>query len=297
MQSANKATQTLALRIGLLELAIVLVGLIFVRKEIYLHGQFNAMFLQWQEYAILFLIFLDGACRGFAERLTNGKFLSPFRNRALRFLLPLTLFLFVACASLCDQVNWAAMHQQWWRDAGVLILASGVFLSIRELKTRPKGLEIAASDSAVFLLPKSFVSEDPDQDSVTASNNAHGSAGVPPAFAVPSSKKTDPSNNDAPGNNDAAIAAVATANPASNADIVPEGPWKSVRYPDRSAILIELVGISMALAAWLPLLTLPGLIVAFKWEIADLEAFRIRKLGQKYINYAEETWFLIPYIY
>jgi len=126
--------------------------------------------------------------------LTNGKFLSPFRNRALRFLLPLTLFLFVACASLCDQVNWRQMHQQWWRDAGVVnFLLLEFFFRLESSKPDQKDWKIAASDSAVFLLPKSFVSEDPDQDSVTASNNAHGSAGVPrPLFAVPLLAKKRP---------------------------------------------------------------------------------------------------------
>jgi len=61
MQLPTKLTQTLALRNRVAGARDSFSRLIFVRKEIYLHGQFNAMFLQWQEYAILFLIFLDGA--------------------------------------------------------------------------------------------------------------------------------------------------------------------------------------------------------------------------------------------
>jgi hypothetical protein len=375
MQAASKAARTLALRIGLLELAIVLIALIFVRKEIYLHGQFNALFLQWQEYAVLIMIFIDGACRGFAECATNGQYLSPFRKPAVRVLLTLTLFLFLACATMCDKANMAAIHQQWWRDAGVFVFALGVFVSIVELRNRPKGLEIASSDSAIFALHNSFidgdVNESPSYDGerrsgaagntiTTADNNTVtfganavsraddsvvragklatdvtdlvASPGVVTGSVADETSPAVSTNSEVGDNLDLKISSeskpcnsgdgVARGDmvtgsaqrersdsqndrveadikikPASGEDIIPMGPWKTVRYPDRSAMLLELVGISMALSAWLPLLTLPGLIVALKWEISDLEAFRIRKLGEKYINYKKHTWFLIPYIY
>jgi protein-S-isoprenylcysteine O-methyltransferase Ste14 len=53
----------------------------------------------------------------------------------------------------------------------------------------------------------------------------------------------------------------------------------------------------MTLSAWLPLLTLPGLVVMFKWELSDVEEFRISQFGQKYLRYKEKSWLLIPYLY
>ncbi|MBX9572783.1 MAG: hypothetical protein K2X77_28055, partial [Candidatus Obscuribacterales bacterium] len=75
------------------------------------------------------------------------------------------------------------------------------------------------------------------------------------------------------------------------------GPWKYLRYPTRTSILVELIGLSMALAAWLPIFTLPGLIILFKWELADLEAFRISQFGDEYVKYKSRSWYLVPYVY
>lgn len=245
MLPANVSARTVALRVGLAELLIVLAGLIFVRKEVYLAGRFSSMFLPWQEYALLALIFCDGVLRGLAEIEGQGQYPGPFKERSLCYLLPIILFLFVSCAALCDKMNVACIQAEWWRDTGLAIFASGIFLSRWEQRTRPKELKL---EKASFDLA---------DECARVSNTAGG--------AVP--------------------------------EIQAQGPWKLLRYPDRSSILLEFVGISMALAAWVPLLTLPGLIVVFKWELADLEALRISQFGENYLSYTRNSWFLIPYIY
>ncbi|MBX9688293.1 MAG: hypothetical protein K2X27_16410 [Candidatus Obscuribacterales bacterium] len=264
---ATKAANAglLILRFGLIELLIVLSGLVFVRKEIYLSLKFGGMILHWQEYALLFLVFLDGLLRGKEELQNQGQYLSPFRRKYLRYLLPFTLFLYVSCSSLCDKLNAACIQEEYWRNLGLLILLFGLFLHAYSQKTRPKELFSEMSSAEELAEQNSGAKACATADSIIAEKSI-------------SEKDTKTKS-------------------IAEAELKVSGPWKILRYPAKTAMLIELMGISMSLSAWMPLLTLPGLCVMLKWELADLEAFRISQLGKSYLNYREKTWTMIPYLY
>lgn len=302
MKAKGKPGVAEALKFGLLELLIVLAGLVFVRKEVYLAGKFSAMILHWQEYAFLILMFADGILRGLGEVHGQGDYLSPFRKNYLRYVLPSTLFLFVSCSSLCDKLNAACIREEWWRDLGLVILCSGVGLSFWAQSTKPKEFtaeivslpsaddEDSAAGTTGSASPEEaqLNQESPAEESLAAEPGklteiaeANQSAGAPnePIELENSEKELEPNGA------------------ADSNDIASSGPWNLLRYPGRSSMLLELVGVSMALSAWMPLVTLPGLFVMFKWELADLEAFRISQFGSKYLNYRKRTWHLIPYIY
>jgi protein-S-isoprenylcysteine O-methyltransferase Ste14 len=325
MKTLRKPGLPEAIRFGLLELLVVLVGLTFVRKEVYLHAKFSSMILHWQEYALLVLMFADGVFRGFGEIQGQARYASPFRKKYLRFLLPATLFLFVSCSSLCDKLNVMCIHDEWWRDIGVVFLAAGVFLSAWSHLNRPKGLE------AAIPAPKNeleSVAEDERKIDAAASNTDAAASNAAAASSktgdAEAMKKTEgesadldatTSDSSTPDSSISDSEEVSIEKQKSEIDQTPEseqepedifadkedikttGPWSLLRYPGRTALLLELVGISMTLSAWLPLLTLPGLVVMFKWELSDVEEFRISQFGQKYLRYKEKSWLLIPYLY
>lgn len=313
MKGPVRPTFAEALKVGLLELIVVLAGLIFVRKEVYLAGNFRAMILHWQEYALLALMLIDGICRGFGELQGQAAYSSPFRKRYLKYLLPATLFLFVSTSSLCDKLNAAAIHEEWFRDLGLAILASGVYLCAWSQNTKPVELE---AEIELSVEEKSGL-EPVDEESPEKESN------VPDVGRAEESKKTsdeksvkkplgesEKKDDEAKQTHDDESEITSdqmrseksddesSVDPdETSAEITTQGPWNKLRYPGRTAVLLELIGISMTLSACLPLLTLPGLFVVFKWELADVEAFRISQFGQKYLNYRKRSWFLIPYIY
>lgn len=252
MKPARKRGFLEAFRSGILELLIVLFGLVFVRREVYMAGKFGSMILHWQEYALLFLVFVDGFARGFGELQNQAVFLSPFRRRYLRFLQPVTLFLFVSCSSLCDKLNALCVRAEWWQDLGLVITAAGVLLACWAQITKPGQLEV-----------------------------------VVPLGAVEESEAAGIGEEDAP----------LSERAVAGCEFEVGGPWKILRYPDKSSVLLELLGVSMALSTWMPLLTLPGLFVIFKWELADLEALRVSQFGDRYIEYRKNSWRLIPFFY
>lgn len=339
MKAQEEIGWSTALRRGLFELFVVLLGLVFVRKEVYLAGNLQAMILHWQEYALLGLMFIDGTMRGFGELHGQGNYMSPFRKKLLRYLFPFTLFLFVSCSSLCDKLNAACIHAEWWRDLGLVVLAAGVALCVWSQRTIPAELE-AAIVPAVIDDGEAAVGESTTSDTTSATST--GSAGDSPApkseesdpasaaesapnlvpeppdtleeasntpeikaGEPPVSSSGDPAEAEPPAGSGQNVLPVVHEVPideekgaeSESGEISTTGPWNYLRYPGRTSVLLELIGLSMTLSAWMPLLTLPGLFVLFKWELADLEAFRISQFGRKYLNYKQRSWQLIPYIY
>lgn len=270
MESGKRGSFVKALRSGFLELLVVLVGLVFVRKEVYLAGKFQGMILHWQEYVFLVLMFFDGVLRGFGEMQGQALYLSPMHKRILRFLFPVTLFLYVSCASLCDKLNAACIRAEWWRDLGLLLLLSGLMLAAWARLTIPA--ELCAEIRLEAPEPAETESSPESASSLTPESEATGAKDQEEDL-INSRSRSD------------------------TTEIVCRGPWRLLRYPARSALLLELLGVSMSLSAWLPLITLPGLFVLFKWELADQEAFRISQFGQKYLDYKKRSWHLIPYLY
>ncbi len=74
-------------------------------------------------------------------------------------------------------------------------------------------------------------------------------------------------------------------------------PGALVRHPEAAGALLALAGLPLVFACWLPLLSLPGIIVLLKWHIADRESFLISQFGSSYLEYRKKSWNLIPFIY
>lgn len=312
MKKSRKPGFPAAIRFGLLELLLVLLGLIFVRKEVYLAGAFGTMILHWQEYALLVLMFVDGLFRGYGQLQARTAYDSPLRNKYLRILLPVTLFLFVSTSSLCDKLNALCIHEEWWRDLGVALLAAGVVLSGYAQMNRPKGLETDTPlpEGNKFVVPADGKAEVPAESEAEAPAEGEAKAKEPAQLEESSKEIASTKGGSVTGDTNSSASQASPAEQpiqkdkessntptADEGEIEASGPWKILRYPGRAALLLELIGISLTLSAWLPLITIPGLIVMFKWELADVEAFRIKQFGEKYLRYKQKSWLLIPYIY
>ncbi len=334
MNAPSKSGFAGLLRFALIEVLVVLIGMVFVRREVYMGGHFGEMVLHWQEYALLGLSFIDGLVRG----QTRALYSSPFRKRILRYFLPFALFLYVACSSLCDKLNVGCIREEWFRDLGLCIMGGGVTLLIMTQRTRPNALltakfveEPRCTDSAIdsasedeagsnvqiqLTCPQSLDTDDKDEPATKAHDDVvEGNSVVekdpgpetdeerhPSLSGLERQAQAGPGDELAPAKSSDQEAdelepkEVAAKEEIFVSDDV-QGPWRHLRYPTRSAILLELIGLSMALAAWMPIFTLPGLIILFKWELADLEAFRISQFGDEYVKYKNKTWFLVPYLY
>ena len=302
----TKSSTAAALRFGIVELTIAIIGLVFVRRQVYLSGQFQEMLLHWQEYAMLIMLFADGVIRGahtypFVHELADKR-----RTKFMKFFLPFVFFLFVACSSLCDKLNTACIRSELWRDAGLLILSFGIYLSWSAQKTKPRELLDA-------MLVGSAQQDDNNGKEETISNSNSGSQSEEKdrelEHSVESPTKLEPPNRDNVSDAVSAklemdgttsgesISSQETGKNSICSSINTTGIWDSLRYPERFAVLVELIGISIALSAWMPLLTIPGLLILFKWELTEIETQRVKALSQSYIDYQQRSWLLIPYVY
>jgi len=91
-----------------------------------------------------------------------------------------------------------------------------------------------------------------------------------------------------------------TVNVAIAADhcVVDTGPYRYVRHPSYTGVLLAFLGYGIALGNWLSLLavTVP-IAAAFMRRIAVEEAALTGALGQAYREYASRTRRLVPFIY
>jgi protein-S-isoprenylcysteine O-methyltransferase len=79
--------------------------------------------------------------------------------------------------------------------------------------------------------------------------------------------------------------------------VIDTGPYRLVRHPAYSGLLLSLVGFALALGNWASLaamLVLPG--AAFAYRIAIEEAALLSTLGDPYARYMQHTWRLIPFV-
>jgi protein-S-isoprenylcysteine O-methyltransferase Ste14 len=80
--------------------------------------------------------------------------------------------------------------------------------------------------------------------------------------------------------------------------VIRSGPYRLLRHPSYSGVLLALLGLSLALGTWLGLLAvivlpLIGVLIRIRVE----EAALIDALGSDYVSYAEKTRRLIPGIW
>lgn len=238
-----------AFRVGTLQAILVIGGMIFIRRDVYMQGNVASVFQHWQEAWVVGAMFVDGVMRG-AYGL--GPYVSPFRKRVLRLGLPIALFFYAASATLCTKLNVGALDYEWARNIGVGILGISLVLSLFSSLSLP--LFVRGDESCTVVTPVD--SDDADSSAI---------APTLPDFSVEKFEV--------------------------------RGIWRFLRYPDRFSIMVMLAGLTLALGTWVPLLGLPGLFVAFKWETSDLESFRISQFGDAYLDYRKTSCALLPFIY
>jgi protein-S-isoprenylcysteine O-methyltransferase Ste14 len=82
-----------------------------------------------------------------------------------------------------------------------------------------------------------------------------------------------------------------------NQKVVDNGPYRLIRHPSYTGILISLIGFGLALQSWAAtLLIIIIFAVAYGYRIQVEEKTLTSELGDEYIEYSKKTKRLIPYI-
>jgi len=80
--------------------------------------------------------------------------------------------------------------------------------------------------------------------------------------------------------------------------IVMQGPYRLLRHPSYTGILIILVGLEFASRTWLGtiiILAMYSLVVAYRIRVE--ESALMAEFGSEYVEYAKKTKRLIPYVF
>jgi protein-S-isoprenylcysteine O-methyltransferase Ste14 len=84
---------------------------------------------------------------------------------------------------------------------------------------------------------------------------------------------------------------------ASEQHIVEAGPYKLIRHPAYTGLLITLIGFGLCYTNWLSLLALMGcLLLGFSYRIHVEERALQERFGQRYQEYMQRTKRLIPFV-
>ncbi len=81
--------------------------------------------------------------------------------------------------------------------------------------------------------------------------------------------------------------------------LITSGPYRYLRNPSYTAVLLILTGLGLAIGNWLSALVLFATgVVAYAWRIAAIEEPALaRQFGQQFDDYKKKTWALIPFIW
>jgi protein-S-isoprenylcysteine O-methyltransferase Ste14 len=83
----------------------------------------------------------------------------------------------------------------------------------------------------------------------------------------------------------------------STQSVVQSGPYRFVRHPSYTAILIMLLGVGMALANWASLVAmLAGGLIGLLYRVRVEERALVEALGQPYVDYRRHTKLFIPFM-
>ncbi len=80
--------------------------------------------------------------------------------------------------------------------------------------------------------------------------------------------------------------------------VVNNGPYRFIRHPAYSGMLLTMIGIGLALQSWggvLVILVMSG--IAFGYRIHVEEKFLVSELGDDYVRYMKRTKRLIPFVF
>ncbi|TMI39062.1 isoprenylcysteine carboxylmethyltransferase family protein, partial [Candidatus Bathyarchaeota archaeon] len=88
-----------------------------------------------------------------------------------------------------------------------------------------------------------------------------------------------------------------TVRVAEDHKVVDRGPYKLVRHPSYTGVLVTFLGLGLAVQSWAAILTLLIVFtVAYGYRMRVEEKTLISQLGEDYLNYMKRTKRLIPYL-
>jgi protein-S-isoprenylcysteine O-methyltransferase Ste14 len=80
--------------------------------------------------------------------------------------------------------------------------------------------------------------------------------------------------------------------------IVRQGPYKILRHPGYSGMILTWAGAGLATANWIMTMVIILLMISsYRYRILSEEAMLHAKFGEEYQAYATRTWKLLPFIY
>lgn len=77
--------------------------------------------------------------------------------------------------------------------------------------------------------------------------------------------------------------------------LMTKGPYRFIRHPIYTSLVMIVLGIEIALASWLIVIVIP-LVVFFTWQAKKEETILIDHFGEEYRLYKNKTGFLLPVI-
>jgi protein-S-isoprenylcysteine O-methyltransferase Ste14 len=84
---------------------------------------------------------------------------------------------------------------------------------------------------------------------------------------------------------------------ADGQTLVEEGPYRLIRHPSYTGILITLLGLGLSLTNWLSLLVIMGCaLIGLSYRMHAEEHALQEQLGQRYREYMQRTKRLIPFV-
>jgi protein-S-isoprenylcysteine O-methyltransferase Ste14 len=80
--------------------------------------------------------------------------------------------------------------------------------------------------------------------------------------------------------------------------VVQSGPYRFVRHPSYTGILIMLLGVGMVLANWASIVViLAGGLIGLLYRVRVEESALVEALGQPYVDYIRHTRRLVPFVF
>lgn len=127
-------------RFGVVELSLLLLGMLFIRREIWqLHAQ-SFDVTSWQEGLLIPLAALDGALTGMVIAESPSEQHSPAYKGTLRWGTPVFFFLYVGCCALCERINFGAFPITVGviaRTVGIGLVVCGMLVRLWAQRSEP----------------------------------------------------------------------------------------------------------------------------------------------------------------
>lgn len=134
-----------AIRVGILELALFLLGVLLVRREIWQLHSTTFTIAHWQQGLLIALSAVDGWLTGaFGSRSRNVEHLPAYKN-VLKFGLPLFFVLYVGCCAVCERLSVGIFPVPQFvadliRTAGIAVILASLGLRIWSQNSAPVSL-------------------------------------------------------------------------------------------------------------------------------------------------------------